>query len=30
MNFWQGLTIGFLIGGLYVIYVLPWLQKKLR
>lgn len=28
MNAWQGFALGFLAGSLYVIFALPWLQKK--
>ncbi len=30
MNFWQGLAIGFMAGSLYVMFVLPWLDRKFR
>jgi len=28
MNSWQAFAIGFLSGGLFVMFVLTWLQKK--
>jgi hypothetical protein len=28
MNFWQGLALGFLAGSLFVMFALPWLQRK--
>lgn len=30
MNAWQGFALGFITGSLFVIFVLPWLQKKFR
>jgi hypothetical protein len=30
MNVWQGFAVGFLAGSLFVMFMLPWLQDKLR
>jgi hypothetical protein len=30
MNSWQGFALGFLAGSLFVIFVLPWLDRKFR
>ena len=30
MNAWQAFAAGIMVGSMYVIFVLPWLDKKLR
>lgn len=30
MNIWQSFALGFLVGSMYVIFVYPWLDRKLR
>jgi hypothetical protein len=29
MNWMQGMAIGFLLGVVYTLFILPWLEKKL-
>jgi hypothetical protein len=28
MNSWQAFALGFIVGGVYVMFVLPWLYKR--
>jgi hypothetical protein len=30
MNWMQGMAIGFVLGALYIIFVHPWLDKKIN